>query len=287
MQGADGLGAVTPTVNHGVDDPGHNKPGSLDAGDALGNNDRTDSKEALDGIAGNAFYSDAGSSSASPTTVESSGTEDSYPPSATPEPTDYFNNNDGGNDDTVPPGSSEDRGFTPYPTETPNTSGDSTPLTLPPHRPTNSPTANSHTRPSHPSSPTQHFRTPFPPAPPKNPQSSSSPSSSYCSQRSRLVCSHPIGLLLALMLGILLCVWRFRAHKRREDLARGEYRAVAAHITDNAFDNTFADDYSYNDDDDGDEYDSEEDEFGWSGGKRRVIEMKKLGDDEHSGLSME
>ena len=281
----DGVDAIAPG-NKGFDDPSvsrHEEP-ALDGDD--------------DPLRpGNTIYSDAGSSSVNPTTFLNATMAPSDSSSTAPDPTDDLSNDDDGDDAPLPTASSEDRGFTPFPTEHPTTFDDNTPMTIPPNvPPVNAPTTHGYPRPSRPSSSQQqHNRTPLPP--PHHPSAPThqqqqhhqkqppSPSPS-CGQSDsltvRLICSHPMGIMLVLVFGILLCIWRCHAQKRREDMTRGEYRAVAAHITDNAFDNTFADDYSYNDDDD-DEYDSEEDEFGWSGGKRHVIEMKKMGDDEHSG----
>jgi hypothetical protein len=84
---------------------------------------------------------------------------------------------------------------------------------------------------------------------------------------------------MAILLLSLLCAWCFK--RRQADLSRGEYRAVAAHYTANAFDDTFADDVSENG---GGEYDA--DDLGW--GDKRAIEMRKLPNDEvNGGLTLE
>ena len=99
-----------------------------------------------------------------------------------------------------------------------------------------------------------------------------------------------VAVMAVLLLLSLLCAWWWR-QSRQADLGRGEYRAVAAHYADNAFDDAFADDFSagsYDDDDDaGPGDDHEDDDNGWSGTNKRCIEMKTLDKEENGGLTLE
>lgn len=102
----------------------------------------------------------------------------------------------------------------------------------------------------------------------------------YLCKAAAQIDTHPIAFLTFGCALVLLCCWRFCC--RRGQDRRGEYRAVAAHYTGNAFDDTFDDNYSQN----GDDYDDDFDD-GWSSTGKRSIEMATLGDEENGGLTLE
>jgi len=102
---------------------------------------------------------------------------------------------------------------------------------------------------------------------------------------------HPTVFFTLLVALVLLCLCRRRlfGHTGQQDAtaARGQYRAVADHYADIAFDDTFEDDFSAGDENE-DYMSDDDDEEGWSNGGKQVIEMKSLGTDEpNGGLTLE
>jgi hypothetical protein len=104
----------------------------------------------------------------------------------------------------------------------------------------------------------------------------------YCRVSSNVSAKPGEFAILFLMLAVL-CVCRKRLFGNDQD-ARGEYRSVAHHYADVAFDDTFDDEVSSGDND---EYMSDDEEEGWSNGGKHVIEMKTLESEKNGGLTLE
>jgi hypothetical protein len=88
-------------------------------------------------------------------------------------------------------------------------------------------------------------------------------------------------LTILLSLALLFCGYRRWCKSSRDD-SRGEYRAVAAHYTADAFDDTFDDEDNLSDYYDDDEEDGERGGWSTSVNGKRVIEMKEIGKEDLS-----
>jgi hypothetical protein len=101
---------------------------------------------------------------------------------------------------------------------------------------------------------------------------------------------HPLPVLVVLALVplfLLCCLRKYCCRSKSAGDARGAYRAVAARYGDMAYDNTFSDTLSDDEDDDfhNGNGDIEDDSWGRSG--KRSLQMSNLGRKRNDGLSLE